>query len=507
MVTAEPVKLRKSIRPPKPSWPENRPALAIAFSGGGFRASLAGIGMIRGLADLDLLRDVRYTSSVSGGSWPNALLALKWDELKAQGFTTDAVDELVVEPFVTRITTSSMLGHMLKNSWRVLGSATRSDLLANVFDDWFGHGTTFGDLSDEVRFIFNSTNLNSGSRFFFEQARAGDYKAKYVPGSTIRVADALAASAAIPGMFTGQRMRSPNDVYPKGNRPYLVDGAAYDNLGLEAFGQIYARPLMVVLDAGAEFKQGLMGAGGIFRSIKRSSSVIQDQVTTVRRRWLIEGFRSWEDWEQSDPQAYEAYTTDQIAMNKAISGYVARQRKNALLPDEVPPPMPPRNSKRGVTFGLGTSMYPKDGDIESTTSRHQRYESDGVAHEVPPWQTNPRAEDFREHTAGVPMSGSKFDEELACDLIYRGWWLTRESLRTFHPDALTVVPPAWGEWNDEMARRSELRQPERAKNEVLLAEQMAAAAAAKKAEKAAKKAERALNKAAKDAAKSKRSEG
>ena len=501
MATTEPIKLRKSIPPPKPNWPENRPALAVSFSGGGFRASLAGIGMIRGLSDLNLLRDVRYTSSVSGGSWANAMLALNWDALKARDFSPEAVDDLVVTPFVERVTTSSLLGHMLKNFWRVLGPATRSDLLGNAFDDWFGNGATFGDLSDDARFIFNSTNLNSGRRFFFEQARAGDYKAKYVPGSSIRVADGLAASAAIPGMFTEQRMRAPNDIYPKDNRPYLVDGAAYDNLGLEAFGQLHARPLMVVLDAGAQFKQGILGTGGILRSVKQSSAVVRDQVTTVRRRWLIEGFRSWEDWEESDPQAYEAYTTDQIAMNKAIADYFKRKRKNTLLDGEVPPPMPPRNSKRGVTFGLDTSMYPKDGDIESTTSRHQRYEPDDVAHEVPPWRTNARAKDFREHAASVPMSGSKFDEELACDLVYRGWWLTRESLRTFHPDALTVDPPAWSEWNDNMERLTTRNQAERANNEVLLAQQEAAALVAKQAEKAAKKAKRAADRAARDAAK------
>ncbi len=113
--------------------------------------------------------------------------------------------------------------------------------------------------------------------------------------------------------------------------------------------------------------------------------------------------------------------------------------------------MPPANAKRGVTFGLRTSMDPKDGDIESTVSRHQRYEPDGVAGEVPPWQVGMDAAAFRQHCASVPMSGGRFDETLACDLVYRGWWLTRESIRTFHPDALAVDPPAWREWNPAVA--------------------------------------------------------
>ena len=44
------------------------------------------------------------------------------------------------------------------------------------------------------------------------------------------------------------------------------------------------------------------------------------------------------------------------------------------------------------------------------------------------------------------MSVGKFDERVCRDLIYRGWWLTRESLRTFHPEVLPVPPPHWTDW-------------------------------------------------------------
>ena len=76
-----------------------RVPLAVAFSGGGFRASLAGLGATRFLAQADLLRDVSHVSSLSGGSWPAALLALNWHTLERRGFSLDAVDELVVRPF------------------------------------------------------------------------------------------------------------------------------------------------------------------------------------------------------------------------------------------------------------------------------------------------------------------------------------------------------------------------------------------------------------------------
>ncbi len=51
----------------------NRPKLGLALSGGGFRASLFHLGVLRRLAELDLLRHVSALSTVSGGSIVGAL--------------------------------------------------------------------------------------------------------------------------------------------------------------------------------------------------------------------------------------------------------------------------------------------------------------------------------------------------------------------------------------------------------------------------------------------------
>ena len=51
----------------------NRPKLGLALSGGGFRASFFHLGVLRRLAELDLLRHVSVLSTVSGGSVVGAL--------------------------------------------------------------------------------------------------------------------------------------------------------------------------------------------------------------------------------------------------------------------------------------------------------------------------------------------------------------------------------------------------------------------------------------------------
>jgi predicted acylesterase/phospholipase RssA len=59
--------------------PSKRP-FALALSGGGFRASLYHLGVVRFLRDADLLRHVTHICSISGGSIFAAYLLLHWDD-------------------------------------------------------------------------------------------------------------------------------------------------------------------------------------------------------------------------------------------------------------------------------------------------------------------------------------------------------------------------------------------------------------------------------------------
>ena len=56
------------------------PKLGLALSGGGFRATLYHLGVVRFLRDAGVLRDVTDIASVSGGSILAAHLALNWDQ-------------------------------------------------------------------------------------------------------------------------------------------------------------------------------------------------------------------------------------------------------------------------------------------------------------------------------------------------------------------------------------------------------------------------------------------
>src|SRR4051794_36193131 len=116
----EPCPSGRSPRPAVPPPPEQLPAFALALSGGGFRATISAVGVLRFLGDAGLLGRVRYVSSVSGGSVANALLALAHPRLEADGFTRAAVDRHVVEPLLARVSRRSFKWELLRNLWRVI---------------------------------------------------------------------------------------------------------------------------------------------------------------------------------------------------------------------------------------------------------------------------------------------------------------------------------------------------------------------------------------------------
>lgn len=123
----------------RPDAPTPAPDLTVgaAFSGGGFRATLAALGVMRCLADVGLLASLRYASSVSGGSIANGLLGRRWPALRAAGFTGAAVNELLIGPVVERLSDRSLKWSLISQVWRTVGPTTRTDVLADEFDGWF----------------------------------------------------------------------------------------------------------------------------------------------------------------------------------------------------------------------------------------------------------------------------------------------------------------------------------------------------------------------------------
>lgn len=374
---------RDRLRPAHPVDPVAGPPIAVTFSGGGFRATFAALGVLRYLADAQRLGSLRYASSVSGGSVANGMVAARWPEVRAGGYSSGALDQHVIAPLMDRVSRSSLKWKLLRNIWRTIGPANRTDLLAWAFDEWFFDGVELEHLDPECRWIFNAANLTTGVRFAFERDVLGDYVTGLAKtdGTGQRVAQAVAASAAVPGAFAPMTVSGVD--FPCGERgtPRLLDGGAYDNTGLEAIdGNKYRDVFSISVNAGGVFVTGGYGKIPIVRELTRSNSLLYRQSTALRTRWMVQRFQAWE----RTPPGHE----------------------------------PPGTARRGVLFGLGTSI---------SGSRPPQEFSDFVA--AHPEHRTHGGDDL----AFVPTVFDKLDRDLVERLIYRGWWLTGATLARWQP--------------------------------------------------------------------------
>ncbi|HEX2416983.1 MAG TPA: patatin-like phospholipase family protein [Micromonosporaceae bacterium] len=371
-------------RSPLPQ-PPRGPAIAVALSGGGFRATLSGLGVLRFLADAGLLAQVRVSSSVSGGSVANGMFGCGYRRLSDADFRPDAFDEYVLRPVTRLVTERSLSRGMIRQAWKALGGKSRTDLLAGEFDRLLFGGQLLERLPLECRFIINAANTSTAARFGFEAEALGDYVIGEVPtaGTGLSLAQAVAASAAVPGVLAPVVLRGIAFPCQRGRTVRLVDGGTYDNSALEPIDRAGER-LIVALNAGGLFVTGRYGRIPVVRDLKLAESLLYRQSTALRRRAMVERFRA---------------------------------REQAIRDGEKPPEW----SRRGVLFGLGTSL--KQISEDWTT-------------------TNPRVSTPAE-VALVKTSFDRFPQPLAARLVYTGWWLAGATLATYHRDVLPAQLPYW----------------------------------------------------------------
>ena len=377
------------LRASEPPPPQQGYPVALAFSGGGFRATLSALGVLRFVADAGLLERVRYVSSVSGGSLANGLFAHHYEELQRNDFTPEALDAIVIAPFLKKVTRRSLSRSLVANVWRSFGPRTRTDLLADIFDKWFFNGRLLEDLSSQCRFMFNAASVTTGVRFVFEHEIVGDWVMgrAYTKGSELRVAQAAAASAAVPGAFAPFVVKNVDFPCANGRTQMLLDGGAYDNSGLEALDNVQDA-LIVALNAGGLLRTGVYGGLPIIKDLQRANSLLYRQSTALRFRDAVGRFKAFESAEEEGRE-------------------------------------PPEDAQRGVLFGLASSIA--DAPSEWTEGRDEDRSTVNML-------------------AGYKTSFDRFPRDVCEKLIYRGWWLAGATLSAYHRAALPDRLPTWREF-------------------------------------------------------------
>ncbi|HTK74107.1 MAG TPA: patatin-like phospholipase family protein, partial [Gemmataceae bacterium] len=235
--------------------------IGLALSGGGFRASLYHLGLVRFLRDAGLLSRVTHITSVSGGSIFAAHLLLNWD--RYNGSPTEF--EAVASEFIScvridvrnRIIRRVPLTLPFRWPRRLLGLSnrklTRTGLLEYHYEKFlFGDKSLF-ELPERPALHILATNLSEGCLCSFHRngllmvrRRAGNsFHVDRVHIGLATVAMAVAASSAFPGFFPPLELTGANVGANSGefDRQAYTDGGVFDNLGVRMF-RCLERPLL-----------------------------------------------------------------------------------------------------------------------------------------------------------------------------------------------------------------------------------------------------------------------
>jgi predicted acylesterase/phospholipase RssA len=235
--------------------------LGLALSGGGFRASLYHLGLLRFLRDAGVLAHVTHITAVSGGSIMAAHLALNWDRYTGEAREFDAAASEVLS-FVrldvrNRITRRFPLTIALRAPRCLLGRSnrklTRTGLLEYHYESYLYGDKSLFELPEKPQLHILATNLSEGCLCSFN--RNGLLMVRRQPGGTFRldrvhvglatVAMAVTASSAFPGFFPPLELTGAEVGARAGEfgRQAYTDGGVFDNLGVRMF-HCLERPLL-----------------------------------------------------------------------------------------------------------------------------------------------------------------------------------------------------------------------------------------------------------------------
>jgi NTE family protein len=292
--------------------------IALALSGGGFRATVFHLGVLSRLAEEKKLEDVNYLSTVSGGSLSAGLV------FALSNFTWPsslAYNQKVLPKARQILTQVDLQGELIKRTLTNIFEITdsRADDLSILLRELWGINYLLKDLPASPRWLINATCYETGKNWRFERFRMGDYQFGYTYDMDFPLRDAIAASAGFPGLigalkmdtsqqnwfkykFRGSatdlvveaeaRQRKTNPIPPAFSPVHLWDGGVYDNHGLEGLYDFISGwrediDFLIVSDAAGRSKPEAYSPG--IKAMQRLlTGIMMDQVRSLRARSILE---------------------------------------------------------------------------------------------------------------------------------------------------------------------------------------------------------------------------
>jgi predicted acylesterase/phospholipase RssA len=279
--------------------------LGLALSGGGFRATLFHLGVVRFLRDAGALRDVTDIASVSGGSILAAHLVLNWEHYNGDDERFDAAAEQIVKfvqfdvrnHIVRRLPFLYVVSALARRMPGRPRTVTANAILERYYARFLYGGRCLYELPEAPRLHILATNVSNGGLSVFDRdglsiqqrTETGAAKFERISGQMASIARIVCASSAFPGFFPPVAIRAADLGVREGQFPteWFTDGGVYDNLGMRAFSWLKHQNLefdqVLVSDAGKPFQVLTNAALGVMGQSIRATDILWDRVGQLER--------------------------------------------------------------------------------------------------------------------------------------------------------------------------------------------------------------------------------
>ena len=320
------------------------PRLGLALSGGGLRATLFHLGVVRFLRDAGLLGDVTHLVSVSGGSILGAHLALNWGRYNGsaadfEGAASKIIDFVQADArnqIARRMPFLAPIRFLRRLALRgVSRSVTPTGLLEKLYAKYLYGDARVHQLPETPELHLLTTNMSEGGLCSFTRAglimqhrTSAGTKVELLPARLTPVALAVTASSAFPGFFPPALITANDLGLSEGEFPpqTFTDGGVYDNLGVRVFDLLeHLDPSLdqiLVSDVGKPFSIVRSHSLGMIGRAMRASDILWDRVGQLEQQKF-----------QHDPRFLFVAALDQVdlrddptALHPVIQSEVAKIR-------------------------------------------------------------------------------------------------------------------------------------------------------------------------------------
>lgn len=281
------------------------PRLGLALSGGGFRATLFHLGVVRYLKDAGQLQNVTDIASVSGGSILSTHLVLNWDRYCGDDERFDEAAAEIVQfvkydvrnRIVRRLPMQFPLRYLAKLSRRTTRNLTPNAILEHYYRKFLYGDRCLYELPEQPMLHILTTNVSNGglsvfnrNGLFIQQRNVGNGPSfQHVPGQLASLPRVVGASSAFPGLFPPVAITPADLGVREGQHPteWFTDGGVYDNLSIRAFSWLTQQDAkfdqILASDAGKPFQILTDAALGAFGQSMRATDILWDRVGQLER--------------------------------------------------------------------------------------------------------------------------------------------------------------------------------------------------------------------------------